>query len=161
MTVLSKKEAAALLGISPRTLERRLAAGRYSCTRTGDGPYAALNFTCADLGLPEPALAPVVVVAPEPTPTPLAPKVEPEPEPYREPVCIHRYADGSLVAMAHADSADQLRRDRNAAIVKRRRDHLMCNLKAHVLSGTPEPVARQQIDEECNLLLKQLNRTNS
>ena len=32
---MTKKEACALLGISPRTLERRMTIGRYTFTRTG------------------------------------------------------------------------------------------------------------------------------
>lgn len=51
---MTKKEACALLGISPRTLDRRMASGRYTFTRTGEGQFAELSFTHADIGLPEP-----------------------------------------------------------------------------------------------------------
>lgn len=158
---MTKKEAAALLGISEKTLQRRVANGVYRCTRTGEGQYAVLSFSHADLGLPEPTPTPVVEAVPEPMPAPLVETVEePKPEP-REPVVIHRYRDGSLVAMSESDSIDQERRDRNAAIVKRRRDQLLTNLRWTILSGTPEAVARQRIDAECNALLKSLNRKPS
>jgi len=58
---LTKKEACKLLGISPRTLERRVASGRYAFTRTGEGQFAELSFTHADIGLPEPTPTPVPV----------------------------------------------------------------------------------------------------
>ncbi len=45
----TKKQAAALLGISPRTLDRRMKAGVYKFTRTGEGQFAELSFTHADL----------------------------------------------------------------------------------------------------------------
>jgi hypothetical protein len=50
---MTKKEACALLGISPRTLERRMTSGRYTFTRTGEGQFAELSFTHSDIGLPE------------------------------------------------------------------------------------------------------------
>lgn len=86
MKTLTKKEAIELLGISPKTLQRRMASGQYKFTRNGEGQYAEVTFTYADLGLPEPAepapIAPVVesVTAPEPEP---APTSEPEPVPQR------------------------------------------------------------------------------
>lgn len=76
---MTKREACALLGISPKTLQRRMSKGVYTFTRTGEGHYAELSFTHADLGLTEPA--PV----PEPTPVletaPAAPEPTPEPAP--------------------------------------------------------------------------------
>jgi Bacterial regulatory protein, Fis family len=53
---LTKKEVCKLLGISPSTLTRRMAAGRYKFTRTGEGQYAEVSFTHADIGLPEPVV---------------------------------------------------------------------------------------------------------
>lgn len=75
---LTKKEACKLLGISPRTLDRRMAKGQYKFTRSGVGQFAELSFTHADIGLPEPApvveLVPAVTVEPEPqfAPSPLS-----------------------------------------------------------------------------------------
>jgi len=77
---LTKKEACKLLGISPRTLERRMASGRYTFTRTGEGQFAELSFTHTGIGLPEPApvVEPVPVVEDQPetepafAPSPLA-----------------------------------------------------------------------------------------
>jgi hypothetical protein len=56
---MTKKEACALLGISPRTLDRRMAKGVYKFTRTGEGQFAELSFTHADIGLTEPTPVPV------------------------------------------------------------------------------------------------------
>jgi excisionase family DNA binding protein len=81
--VLTKKEACKLLGISPRTLERRMASGRYTFTRTGEGQFAELSLTHTGIGLPEPE--PVAVVEPVPaesTPTydvPIRPEYNDEP----------------------------------------------------------------------------------
>jgi hypothetical protein len=58
---MTKKEACALLGISPKTLERRMTSGRYTFSRAGDGQFAELSFTHADIGLPEPTPVPVPV----------------------------------------------------------------------------------------------------
>ncbi len=55
MTQLTKKQAAKLLHVSETTLYRRVKAGKYTCTRTGEGQFAKLSFTYADIGLPEPA----------------------------------------------------------------------------------------------------------
>jgi hypothetical protein len=60
MTTLSKAEACALLHISDSTLTRRMRKGVYKFTRTGEGQYAEVQFTCEGLGLVEPS--------PEPTP---------------------------------------------------------------------------------------------
>jgi hypothetical protein len=76
MTTLTKAEAAALLHISESTLQRRIKAGIYSCTRTGEGQYAPITFTYADLGLTEPTPP-----TPEREPTP---RVEVQPVPERE-----------------------------------------------------------------------------
>jgi hypothetical protein len=65
---MTKKEVCALLGISPKTLGRRMASGRYKFTKA-EGQYGKVSFTFADLGLPEPTPAPVPVVAVE-APTP-------------------------------------------------------------------------------------------
>jgi hypothetical protein len=74
---MTKKEACALLGISPKTLQRRMSKGVYKFTRAGEGQYAELSFSHADLGLTEPAPVPtpVLEIAPAaPVPTPeLAP----------------------------------------------------------------------------------------
>jgi hypothetical protein len=73
---MTKKEVCALLSISPKTLQRRIAQGTYTATRTGEGQYAELSFSFADIGMPEPAPAvpeptPVVETAPAvPVPTP-------------------------------------------------------------------------------------------
>ena len=55
---LDKKQAADALYISLRTLERRMKAGVYKFTRTGEGQWAEVSFTYADLGLSEPTPAP-------------------------------------------------------------------------------------------------------
>jgi len=92
---LSKKEAANLLHISLSTLERRIKAGKYTCTRTGEGQYSPLMFTYADIGLTEPAPAPVAPLDLFP-----APPVMPEPEPAetRAVQCSGFQTDGSFVA---------------------------------------------------------------
>ncbi len=54
---LNKKQAADALYISLRTLERRMKAGVYKFTR-GEGKWAEVSFTYADLGLPEPTPTP-------------------------------------------------------------------------------------------------------
>jgi hypothetical protein len=48
---MNKAEAAALLGVSAKTLQRGVASGKYKCTRTGTPPFTTLSFTRADLGL--------------------------------------------------------------------------------------------------------------
>lgn len=53
---MTKKEAAQALGISLRTLERRMADGSVKFSR-GDEQFAEVSFTLADLGLPEPKTA--------------------------------------------------------------------------------------------------------
>jgi hypothetical protein len=59
MTTLSKAEAADLLHISERTLRRRMKAGVYKFTRTGEGQFAEVSFTYADIGLTEPEATPL------------------------------------------------------------------------------------------------------
>ena len=63
MTQLSKAQVCELLGISSTTLWRRLRAGTYTSTRTGEGQFASLSFSLADIGLPEPE----AISAPEPS----------------------------------------------------------------------------------------------
>ena len=81
---MTKAEACALLGISPKTLQRRLKAGRHTCTRIGLGQYAELSFTHTDLGLPEPVPEPAPPLRNllgnivEPTPEPLPDITEPD-----------------------------------------------------------------------------------
>ena len=79
MTTLTKAEACALLHISDSTMTRRLKAGIYQCTRTGEGQYARLSFSYSDLGLTEPQ--------PEPPPAPVTAEVsvQPKPQPTPEP----------------------------------------------------------------------------
>jgi hypothetical protein len=74
---MTKSEVCQLLGISEKTLQRRMLKGVYSFTRNGVGQYAPVSFTMTDIGLPEPpapveaAPAPAVaeVIAPEPVVT--------------------------------------------------------------------------------------------
>src|SRR5215469_1111759 len=71
---LSRKQAAEALGISVKTLMRRVAKGVYQCERIGEGQFSAAVFMYAGIGLPEP---------PEPPPVPPAavaphPKDEPQ-----------------------------------------------------------------------------------
>jgi len=100
---VNKREAADLLGISPSTLQRRVASGRYSCTRVGEGQYAVLEFSYADIGLPEPIVPVNVVVPEEPEPSPAAPVIAvavvapPEPEePLREWTADEEFARAYL-----------------------------------------------------------------
>lgn len=72
---MTRKEVCSLLGISEKTLQRRLTKGVYSCTRNGVGQFAPIIFTMTDIGLPEPP-APVVEAAPAPVVTD-APVLEP------------------------------------------------------------------------------------
>jgi hypothetical protein len=78
---MTKREACELLAISPKTLQRRIAKGIYTCTRAGTDQYAELSFTYSDLGLAEPV--PVPVPTPEPViesaPAPTEPTPTPEP----------------------------------------------------------------------------------
>jgi hypothetical protein len=73
---MTKKQVCALIGISPKTLERRMAKGVYKFTRTDEGQYAHVSFTHADVGLPEPAPASEPVISPAPA----VPEPIPEPE---------------------------------------------------------------------------------
>jgi hypothetical protein len=77
MIQLTKKQVMDLLGISPKTLGRRMASGRYKFTRTGEGKYDACLFTYEGIGLPEPT--------PVPQPVPIAAVPEPQPEPVQAP----------------------------------------------------------------------------
>jgi len=81
MTQLTKQQACALLHISSTTLWRRIKAGTYTSTRTGEGQFASLSFTYADIGLPEPKQTP----EPQPTAQPFvrSPDKTPEPTPSR------------------------------------------------------------------------------
>ena len=54
---MTRKQAAALLGISTRTFSRRLADGIYKGSRTGEGQFSEVSFSYADLGLVEPSVA--------------------------------------------------------------------------------------------------------
>ena len=78
---MTKNEACALLGISPRTLDRRMASEQYTFTRTGEGQFSRLSFTHADIGLPEPA----TVVGPVPVESKPARDVQIRPEYNDEP----------------------------------------------------------------------------
>jgi hypothetical protein len=104
--MMTKKEVCDLLNISPKTLQRRMSKGQYTFSRTGEGQYAELSFTFADIGLPEPTPA-----APEPTPAletaPAAPTVEPTPEPTFAPSPL-----GTIELARQADErfADDFRR---------------------------------------------------
>ncbi|MFZ0859974.1 MAG: hypothetical protein WCA27_14920 [Candidatus Sulfotelmatobacter sp.] len=110
---MTKKQVCELLSISPKTLQRRIAKGQYKFTRVGDGQFAELSFTHADLGLPEPAPVPV----PEPTPEPVAPASNLDARPRRaEPEVIilgpieeQRQADLAFAeAYKRGDAADSL-----------------------------------------------------
>jgi hypothetical protein len=72
---MNKREAAALLHISPRTLERRMKAGVYQFSRAGEGQFAEVSFSYADIGLSEPAPpavpVPLEVSHPAPRPEPV------------------------------------------------------------------------------------------
>jgi hypothetical protein len=81
---MTKDEVCQLLGISPKTLQRRMTKGVYTFTRNGTGQYAPVSFTHTDIGLPEPLVTvpvievqlPAPVTAPEPivtAPTRLSP----------------------------------------------------------------------------------------
>jgi hypothetical protein len=158
MQTLNRKQAAKALGVSLRTLCNMMADGRvkYAKLENVRAFEQSVSFTYEQLGLPEPAPP-----APAPAPAPLTlglPVVEAAPEPYKEPVVLHRGANGKLVAMSKADAADQLRRDYNARRVADYRHRRLTNIKFDVLSGTPEHVARAQIDADCNELLKKMNR---
>jgi hypothetical protein len=83
---LSRKQAAALLGISLSTLQRRTKAGRYTATKTGQYQFAEVTYTYAGIGLPEPFVQPDIPIdanydegdeTPEPVATVLPPKREP------------------------------------------------------------------------------------
>jgi hypothetical protein len=69
---LNRQQACELLHISTTTLWRRIKAGTYTSNR-GEGQFAALSFTYADLGLTEPTSEPTP--APEPTRNPAPSKV--------------------------------------------------------------------------------------
>ena len=71
---MTKQDVCQLLGISEKTLQRRMLKGVYKFTRNGVGQYAPVSFTMTDIGLPEPP-APVEA-APAPVATP-APVLEP------------------------------------------------------------------------------------
>src|ERR1700676_907446 len=58
---MNKNEAAKALGISLRSLERRMRNGRVKFTKSGDGSFSEVSFTYADLGLPEPQTTPLAV----------------------------------------------------------------------------------------------------
>jgi excisionase family DNA binding protein len=76
LTTLSRKQAADLLGISIRTLDRWVKKGRIQAPKKiGEGQYAESVFTHSDLGLSEPE------PKPKATPIPTIPEPEPEPEP--------------------------------------------------------------------------------
>ena len=77
LKTLSRKQAADLLGICVKTLQRRMKDGTYKYTKIGKGQYAEVQFTYADIGLHEPV---------EPAPTPELVITEPLPEPEPEPV---------------------------------------------------------------------------
>lgn len=77
---MTKQQACELLHISESTLQRRLRAKKYTCTRTGEGQYAPITFTFADLGLTEPTPEPTADLASaEPTAAPVVvPAVKPD-----------------------------------------------------------------------------------
>jgi hypothetical protein len=85
---MTKKEVCALLGISPRTLERRMQSGRYKFTK-GLGQYGEVSFTHADIGVSEPA-----------------PR-EAEPAP---PICIPDLREPDAFAPQQSDFADSYKR---------------------------------------------------
>lgn len=67
---LNKQQACDLLHISESTLQRRLKAGVYRCTRRGDGQFSPITFSYEQLGLqePTPEPTPITSTAVEPTP---------------------------------------------------------------------------------------------
>jgi hypothetical protein len=78
---LSKAEACALLHISESTMTRRLKAGRYKAEKQGEGKFAPLVFTYADIGLTEP-VAEVESASESDAHEPIVPStVRPEPIP--------------------------------------------------------------------------------
>lgn len=50
---MNKQQACELLGISDRTLSRRMADGTVKFGKVGEGQFAGVNFTRSGLGLPE------------------------------------------------------------------------------------------------------------
>jgi Bacterial regulatory protein, Fis family len=90
--MLTKQDAARLLGISVRTLQRRMSDGTVKFTKLGTGPFATVTFTHTDLGLPEPE------PATEPTPTPEPPEPAPAPEPQPMSAADQRLYDDLLFA---------------------------------------------------------------
>lgn len=92
---MTRKQAADLLGISLSTLQRRTKAGQYTATKTGTRQFAAVAYSHAGLGLPEPQRdividpryedeppkpQPVVVVPPTPEPSAIDRKLEQDAE---------------------------------------------------------------------------------
>lgn len=73
---MKKLEVCRLLGISLRTLERRMASGEIKFTRSGEGQYASVDFNPRDLQLapehPEPIPPPAEALTSQPAPTPLS-----------------------------------------------------------------------------------------
>jgi hypothetical protein len=86
-SVMNKAEAAVALGISLRSLERRMSNGRVRFTRSGEGQYAQVFFDPADLGLSEPEKG--SVAAPQ---SPDLPAVDPVVPPEIAPLPINEYA---------------------------------------------------------------------
>jgi excisionase family DNA binding protein len=149
--VLTKKEAARLLGISERTLRRRMQDGTYKYTRLGDGQFAEVRFTYADLGLEQPRSEPEPVVPKPPKPEP---KVEVEPEPEPEPFVIH-----NGIVMSPEDARKHEIRNRNRKHVDNMRRCDLQNIGYSLLgSGRTRQQLEQEINERYDEKLRKLNR---
>ncbi|MGD1076782.1 MAG: hypothetical protein ABR881_00545 [Candidatus Sulfotelmatobacter sp.] len=97
---MTKKQVCELLCISPKTLQRRIAKGQYKFTSTGEGQFAELSFTHADLGLIEP------VPVPEPTPEPV-PALETAPAAPAAPTPEPKFAPTPLGPIELQREADE------------------------------------------------------
>lgn len=102
---MNKAEAAAALGISLRTLERKMSNGRVRYTKAGEGQYAEVFFDPADLGLPLAAPAEPETSHLASPQSPDLPSVEPVVPPEITPLPINEYAANVFEA-----SDDELRR---------------------------------------------------
>jgi len=169
--VLNKKQACELLGISPKTLQRRMVDGTYKYTRVGKGRFGAPAFTYADLRLPEPE---PTEAAPDESPAKSAGPKEsvpnsgthqsspcplPEPEPLPEPLQVPEGTIVNGIYMSNEEAHKQRLRDRNKRYVENQRSVDLTNIRWKLLgSGKTEAQIIAEINEKYDAKLRRMNR---
>jgi len=147
---LNKKQASDALYISLRTLERRMKAGVYKFTRTGEGQWAEVSFTYADLGLTEPETVQPYndfgkeFDEPTPVPEPAKPALK-----MREPSSIERKIEDDLAfadRYKSGEATDSYGNDVNGSNKLCPESGVQCGVKARDVEQGPPKETQSHMD---------------